>query len=63
MMRSENGIRRTMSFTKEGREPTIRTSGWKFQAFDGSKQKLSSEDCFSCHKDQADNDFVFFGHD
>ena len=50
----------TMSFTKEGREHTERTSGWSFQAFDGTKQKISSENCFSCHKDQAENDFVFF---
>jgi len=53
----------TMSSTKEGRDPTERTSGCKFQAFDGAKQKLSSEDCFSCHRDQADNDFVFFKYE
>jgi len=44
-------------------EPTEETSGWKFQAYDDKKQALSSEGCFSCHIDQADNDFVFFEHE
>ena len=49
-----------ISTTEEGEEPTEETSGWNFQAFDGEKQVLSSENCFSCHKEQENNDFVFF---
>lgn len=49
-----------MSTTEEGNEPSEETSGWRFDAYDGNKQKLDSEGCFECHVDVANNDYVFF---
>ena len=48
---------------EDAAEPTEETSGWRFQAYDNKKQELSSDGCFSCHKAQADNDFLFFKHE
>ena len=40
----------------------IRNGEWEFQAFNADKSINESENgtrCFSCHKAQAQNDFVF----
>lgn len=42
--------------------PEIRNGEWEFQAFNADKSVNKSENvtrCFSCHKAQAQNDFVF----
>jgi len=42
--------------------PAKRNGEWEFQAFDADKSVNANENldrCFSCHKGQAQNDFVF----
>ena len=42
--------------------PELRNGEWEFQAFNADKSVNSGENlqrCFSCHKSQAANDFVF----
>jgi hypothetical protein len=61
------GPRKLVAVMVKARDKYKRTGGWGFEAFKGDSrtERLVTdpvEQCFTCHQQQKDNDFVFSGY-
>jgi hypothetical protein len=61
------GTRKLLAVMVKDRVKYKRTGGWGFDAFKGDSRTERAvtdpvEQCFSCHQQQKDNDFVFSGY-
>ena len=61
------GSRKLLAVMEKDRARFKATGGWGFEAFKGDSQMErtvtdATAQCFSCHQQQKDNDFVFSGY-
>jgi hypothetical protein len=62
-----SGDRKLVAVMEKNRTRFKTTGGWGFEAFKGDSRTErtvtdANAQCFSCHQQQKDNDFVFSGY-
>ena len=63
----EGGDRKLIGVMRKDRARWKATGGWGFEGFKGDSRteravKDANAECFACHQQQKDNDFVFSGY-